>query len=93
LCRLVKQKGAGAPTRPFDSITFHQLMMFLFLFIPFILLVVKFYSLASAASTFNATESADWAVGGEIIFDGFIAGYVATADRTNWTYGRKVLPV
>ena len=69
------------------------LMVFLFLFIAFILLVVKFYSLASGASTFNASGSANWAVGGEIIFDGLVAWYVATADLTNWNYGRKVLPV
>jgi len=69
------------------------LVMFLFLFITFILLVVKFYSLPSRASTFNATGRANWAVGGEIIFAGFIAWCVATADLTNWNYGRKVPPV
>jgi len=69
------------------------LMVFLFLFIAFILLVVKFYSLASGSSTFGVSGSANWAVGGEIIFDGILAWYVATADLTNWNYGRKVLPV
>lgn len=69
------------------------LLVFLFLFIAFILLVVKFYSLASGATTFNPDQGANWAVGGEIIFDGFLAWYVATADLTNWNYGRKVLPV
>jgi uncharacterized protein len=69
------------------------LLVFLFLFIAYILLVVKFYSIASGASTFNADASANWAVGGEIIFDGLLAWYVATADLTNWNYGRKVLPV
>jgi uncharacterized protein len=68
-------------------------MVFLFLFIAFILLVVKFWSLASGATTFNPDQGANWAVGGEIIFTGFIAWYVATADLTNWNYGRKVLPV
>lgn len=68
------------------------LMVFLFLFIAFILLTVKFYSLASGATTFNPDQSANWAVGGEIIFTGFVAWYVATADLTNWNYGRKVLP-
>ncbi|HKN06526.1 MAG TPA: acetate uptake transporter [Thermoplasmata archaeon] len=69
------------------------LMVFLFLFIAFILLVVKFWSLASGSTTFAADGSANWAVGGEIIFTGLIAWYVATADLTNWNYGRKVLPV
>jgi len=69
------------------------LLVFLFLFIAFILLTVKFFSLASGSTTFDLTGSANWAVGGEIIFDGFLAWYVATADLTNWNYGRKVLPV
>ncbi len=68
------------------------LLVFLFLFIAFILLVVKFASLASGSTTFAPDGSANWAVGGEIIFDGFLAWYVATADLTNWNYGRKVLP-
>jgi uncharacterized protein len=67
--------------------------VFLFLFLAYILLVVKFASLAAGQSTFNADQGANWAVGGEIIFDGLIAWYVATADLTNWNYGRKVLPV
>jgi len=67
-------------------------MVFLFLFIAFLLLVIKFWSLASGSTTFGPTGSANWAVGGEIIFDGFLAWYVATADLTNWNYGRKVLP-
>jgi hypothetical protein len=67
-------------------------LVFLFLFIAFILLVVKFASLASGQTTFIATGSANWAVGGEIILTGFMAWYVATADLTNWNYGRKVLP-
>ena len=69
------------------------LMVFLFLFIAFILLVVKFWSLASGSTAFAPNGSDNWAVGGEIIFDGFVAWYVATADLTNWNYGRKVLPV
>ncbi|MGD0587764.1 MAG: acetate uptake transporter [Thermoplasmata archaeon] len=79
------------------------LMVFLFLFIAFILLVVKFYSLASnlggctdatdLCGPFALNAAANWAVGGEIIFTGFMAWYVATADLTNWNYGRKILPV
>jgi uncharacterized protein len=67
-------------------------MVFLFLFLAFLLLTVKFASIAAGQSTFLANGSANWAVGGEIIFDGFLAWYVATADLTNWNYGRKVLP-
>ncbi len=66
--------------------------VFFFLFIAFVLLVVKFASLASGQTTFAADGSANWAVGGEIIFTGLVAWYVATADLTNWNYGRKVLP-
>ncbi len=68
-------------------------MVFLFLFIAFLLLTVKFYSLAAGQSTFLPDGSANWAVGGEILFDGFVAWYVAMADLTNWNYGRKMLPV
>ena len=58
----------------------------------FILLTVKCASLAAGQTTFNPDQGANWAVGGEIIFDGFLAWYVATADLTNWNYGRKILP-
>ncbi len=67
-------------------------LVFLFLTIAFLLLTVKFYSLASGSTTFAANASANWAVGGEIIFDGFLAWYVATADLTEWNYGKKILP-
>jgi uncharacterized protein len=76
--------------------------VFFFLFIAFILLVAKFFSLAANAGgctavvgcgPFAADAAANWAVGGEIILTGLIAWYVATADLTNWNYGRKVLPV
>jgi uncharacterized protein len=64
--------------------------VFLFLFISFILLVVKFWQIA-AGNTISTGEG--WAVGGIITLTGLIAWYVATADLTNWNYGRKVLPV
>jgi len=69
-------------------------MVFLFLLIAFILLVVKFWSLAANPTTspFLGSGVDNWAVGGIIIFTGFIAWYVATAILTNWNYGRKVLP-
>jgi len=69
-------------------------MVFLFLLIAFILLVVKFWSLAAnpGSSPFLGSGVDNWAVGGVIIFTGFLAWYVATAILTNWNYGRKVLP-
>jgi uncharacterized protein len=76
--------------------------VFVLLWIAYILLVAKFYSLASNApgctagaagcGPFAAGAAANWAVGGEIILTGLLAWYVATADLTNWNYGRKVLP-
>ncbi len=66
--------------------------VFVLLFVAFILLVAKFWSLASGSSTFGPTGSANWAVGIEIILTGLMAWYVATADLTNWNYGRKILP-
>jgi len=68
--------------------------VFVFLFISFVLLVVKFWSLAAdgANSMFYGGGSANWIVGGIIIVTGVIAWYVATAILTNWNYGRKVLP-
>jgi uncharacterized protein len=68
--------------------------IFVFLFIAFLLLVAKFWSLAASGtgSAFYGSGSDNWFVGGEIILDGFIAWYVATAILTNWNYGRKILP-
>ncbi len=66
--------------------------VFVLLFIAFILLVVKFSSLASGSTTFGPSGSANWAVGIEILLTGILAWYVGTADLTNWNYGRKVLP-
>jgi uncharacterized protein len=63
--------------------------VFLFLTIAFILLTVKFWQLGQG-NTISTGES--WAIGGEIFFDGLLAWYLATADLTNWNYGRKVLP-
>jgi uncharacterized protein len=76
--------------------------VFVLLWIAFILLTVKFYSLASnlpgctntvnLCGPFASNAAANWAVGGEIILTGLLAWYVATADLTNWNYGRKILP-
>jgi len=68
--------------------------VFVFLEISFILLVVKFWSLAANAGggPFGGTGADNWAVGGMIIATGIIAWYVATAVLTNTNYGRKILP-
>ena len=63
--------------------------VFLFLFVSFILLVVKFWQLGASDTISNGEN---WAVGGMIILTGLTAWYVATAVLTNWNYGRKVLP-
>ena len=62
--------------------------VFLFLTIAFLLLVVKFWQLANG-NTSSLTGDEGWAVGGEIFFTGLLAWYFATADLTNWNYGRK----
>ncbi len=67
--------------------------VFVLLFIAYLLLVAKFWSLASGGNTFHAASAANWGVGIEIILTGLMAWYVATADLTNWNYGRKILPV
>jgi uncharacterized protein len=64
-------------------------IVFLFLVIAFALLTWKFATLAGG-NTLSTTDS--WLVGGEIFFDGLVAWYLATADLTNWNYGRKILP-
>jgi len=66
--------------------------VFGFLFLAFLLLTVKFWSLAGGSSTFDPSASANWAVGGIIILTGFLAWYVATAILTEANYGRKILP-
>jgi len=69
-------------------------MVFVLLFIAFVLLVVKFWSLAASGngSPFFGSGADNWLVGGEIIATGLVAWYVATAILTNYNYGRKVLP-
>ncbi|MGC2359127.1 MAG: acetate uptake transporter [Thermoplasmata archaeon] len=63
--------------------------VFFFLVIAFLLLVIKFWQIGQG-DTLSTGES--WAIGGEIFFDGLLAWYLATADLTNWNWGRKVLP-
>jgi uncharacterized protein len=64
--------------------------VFLLLFIAYILLAAKFFTLGGGHAL---STDENWAVGGEIFLTGALAWYVATADLTNWNYGRKVLPV
>jgi uncharacterized protein len=65
--------------------------VFFFLVIAFLLLTIKFWQLGQNPTTTLSTGES-WAIGGEIFFDGLLAWYLATADLTNWNYGRKVLP-
>lgn len=68
--------------------------VFVFLFISFVLLIVKYWSLAANAGggPFGGSGVDNWAVGGMVILTGLMAWYVATAILTNANYGRKVLP-
>lgn len=65
-------------------------LVFVTLLIAFLLLTWEFYTLAGGTTIAKSTLQA---IGGEIILTGLLAWYVATADLTNWNYGRKVLPV
>jgi succinate-acetate transporter protein len=63
--------------------------VFVTLLIAFLLLTVQWWDVGAANPlSANALK----AVGGEIVLTGLLAWYVATADLTNWNYGRKILP-
>jgi len=67
--------------------------VFLLTFVAFILWVVMFWQLAPTNTTpgsFSKGES--WAIGGELILTGLAAWYLATAQLTNSSWGRKVFP-
>lgn len=66
--------------------------VFLFLTVAFLLLTSQFWQLASHPVGWQLSKSFSWAVGGEIILTGLTAWFVATADLTNWNYGRRVIP-
>jgi succinate-acetate transporter protein len=73
------------------------LLVFVLLFFSFIMLVVKFASIASDPAnspfiTSGGSGADNWAVAVPIIAAGVMAWYVATATLTNWNYGRRVLP-
>lgn len=63
--------------------------VFLFLTIAFLLLTAQFWQLGGGHTL---SKGFSWAVGSEIVLTGLTAWWVATADLTNWNYGRKVLP-
>jgi succinate-acetate transporter protein len=62
---------------------------FLFLFIAFILILVEAWTLGGANKVSSGEQ---WAVGGLWIFTGLVWWLKGTADLTNHTYGRRVIP-
>lgn len=62
---------------------------YVLLFVGIILLLIEFWQMG-AGTKISSGEM--WAVGGEWILTGLVGWYAATADLTNHTYGRKVLP-
>jgi uncharacterized protein len=64
----------------------------LFLFIGFILLVIEFWQWGSGGLTTKISSGESWAIGAIWIIAGFIAWYNGTAQLTEHTYGKKILP-
>ncbi len=64
--------------------------VFVTLLIAFLLLTWNFDTLAAGTAVAKSTSQA---IGGEIILTGVLAWLVATADLTNWNYGRRIIPV
>jgi uncharacterized protein len=64
-------------------------VLFLLLAVQFILMTVFAWQLGAGNSVATGEH---WAIGGEIILTGIVMWYVATADLTNWNYGRRLLP-
>ena len=65
-------------------------LVFVTLLIAFLLLTWEFDTLAAGTVVSKSTMQD---IGGEIILTGLLAWLVATADLTNWNYGRKIIPV
>ena len=63
--------------------------LFLFLVVGFILLIIEFWQVGAANSISSGER---WAVGGELVVTGLIAWYSATAELTNATYSKRLLP-
>ncbi|MGA8275128.1 MAG: acetate uptake transporter [Thermoplasmata archaeon] len=64
--------------------------VFVTLLIAFALLTWRFDALAGGTILSKSTLQG---IGAEIILTGLLAWGVATADLTNWNYGRKIIPV
>jgi succinate-acetate transporter protein len=62
----------------------------LFLFVAFILIIVEAWTLGGATKVSSGEQ---WAVAGLWIFTGLIWWLKGTAEMTNQTYGRRVLPL
>ncbi len=68
--------------------------LFLLTFIAFILWTVQMWQIAPSSTmpgSFSSGES--WALGVLLILAGLAAWFGATAELTNQTYGRKILPM
>ncbi len=63
--------------------------LFLFFFLSMILWLVSYW-MTAAGNTISTGQM--WATGGITILTGLIAWYMATAQLTNWSYGKKFLP-
>jgi len=65
-------------------------LVFVTLLIAFLLLTWQFNQMAAGTVLSKGTLQG---IGGEIVLTGLLAWFVATADVTNWNYGRKIIPV
>jgi uncharacterized protein len=65
-------------------------LVFLTLWIAFILLTIMAWESAAGSPLSKGTLQG---IGGEIVLTGLLAWLTATADLTNWNYGRKLLPL
>jgi uncharacterized protein len=65
-------------------------LVFVTLLIAFFLLTWMFDTMAAGNTVAKSTAEG---IGAEIILTGVLAWFVATADLTNWNYGRKIIPV
>ncbi len=64
-------------------------IMFLLVTVQYILLTIFWWQMGAAS---KVSTSEHWAIGIEIILAGAVMWYLATANLTNWNYGRKLLP-